>query len=349
MKTNNLDSSYASIYKEKGLKGVLKLLEAKSTQSLYLGGLIKFDRKHFVVLRFLDHIAEIEAGIRKYGADVQMSKLDEKFGLKLEIFNSFENGNMDRRKGLLIYGVNHPAVIEAFIPLTFLKQKRIKIVGDIMYYHLGKNLRKIIIPVAPRKSTFEANNIVLRKLNPLVRFNNAEIINNDHRRQNNLKTLKKSAEALEKGGVVLIFPGGAGDERTKWRGGLSRIIMNISKSKRENITLVPVYFSGLGSFRMLARLYKAYRGMKLKSQRVGIYFGREKKLSEFYNMFGNKVTENKILEYLKKDAFSQFGLKKFPMHNYLFPKHYPRAASHGLKFALRILIQVFSIRGLIRG
>jgi len=349
MKAYENSYSYASIYREEGLKGILKLLKQDSLKKSYIKRLIDFDNKHFMAIKFLEHIADIEDGMGKFGVRAQMAKLNEKFALNLEIFNGLENGDIDKTKGLLIYGVNHPAVIEGFIPLAFLKQKRIKIVGDVMYYHLGKNLRKIIIPVAPRKSTFEANNIFLRKLNPLVRFNNAEIQNNEHRKVNNLKTLKKSAETLEKGGVVLIFPGGAGDERTKWRGGLSRIIMNVNKSKRDDITLVPLYFSGLGSFRMLVRLYRAYRGKKLKPQRVGIYFGREKKLSEFYNMFGNNITEKKILVYLRKDAFSQFGLKEFPMRNYLYPKYYPKAAGYGYRYAVKLLLQVLSVGGIIKG
>jgi len=347
MKTQNDTQPYYFTYKNKGLLGVLNLLNKEASNNLLLRLLLKLDLKYFVILRFFRHIAEIEKDIDKNGADVQMTKLYEKLGLRLEIFNSFENGNMDRRKGLLIYGVNHPAVIEGFLLLTILRQKKIKMLGNIMYYYLGKNLSRFLSPVVPRKSTPSASNLILKNFSPLILFNKAEIMDDKQRRELNLNTLRDSAKVLEKGGVVVIFPAGAGDERTKWRGGLSKIIMNVSEDKRDDIIIVPVYFSGLGSKRMLLRIFKAYRGFKLKILRVGIYFGRERRLSEIYEMFGNKVKENKILDYLKRDAFSQFGLKEFPIRNYLYPKYYPKAVSSGYNLASRFLIRIITIVGLI--
>lgn len=348
MKTQLSKQGYFFTYKKKGLGGVLDLLQKNSQRSTLARTLLNFDRKYFVAFKFLRHLSQIESGALKYGPAVQVSKLLRKLDIKLEIFNSYQNSRIDTQKGLLIYGVNHDAFLEGFLLYTILRQKNIKLVAYRFYHFLGGFIRKNSFPVVARVSNHKEGNSLSRFFSLGKRFSAFEHMKDNERRAMNQRSLAASAQTLEEGGVVVIFPGGGGDESKKWRGGLSRIMMNVSKEKRQEITLLPVYFSGMGRKRTLFRVYKAYRNIKQSPLRVGVYFGRQKKLSEIYALFGEDLRENRVLDYLRKDAFNQFGLKEFPLKNYLYPKHYPRAVSYGLRFATKILLQIIPFSHLIR-
>ena len=348
MKTQSAKSGYFFTYKKAGIKGILDLIDKNSKKDPVIRSLMNFDRKYFALFRFLRHLAKIDAGIGKYGRGPQMTKLIKKLNIKLEIFNNYQNGRIDTTKGLLVYGVNHSAFLEWALLLTILKQKTIRFVANRFYHFMGRFMRENSFPVVARVFNSNQINPIHRYLGLGKRFNEHEGMTDEERKLLNQNSLVKSAKVLERGGVVVIFPGGGGNELNKWRGGLSRIMSNVARENRHDITLVPVYFSGMGKKRTLLRIFKAYRNIKQKPLRVGIYFGREKKLSEIYSMFGEDVREGKILDYLKRDAFGQFGLKEFPLKNYLYPQHYPKALGYGLRFATKILLQIIPFSHLIR-
>ena len=290
MKTNqDKNPSYFLTYKNSGLKGVLELFKNASQGNRLLELIAEFDRKHFVLFKFLSHLAALEAEVGQYGKDIQMLKLLKKLGIKLEIFNSYQNCQIGSKKGLLVYGINHDAFFEGFFLLTILKQKNVKLIAYRFYHFLGRNMRRFSYPVSARKTGQGGRKSLGKFLSPGLRFNNWEQISEDQRKINNYQSLKKAAKTLEQGGVVVIFPGGGGNELKKWRGGLSRIMMNISRNKRKEITLVPVYFSGLGRNRILLRIFRAYKNIRLKPLRVGVYFGRERNLAEIFSLYGERI------------------------------------------------------------
>src|SRR3989304_8616174 len=102
MKTQSAKSGYFFTYKKEGLGGVLDLLQKNSKKSAITRAILNFDRKHFVTFRFLRHLSQIESGAEKYGAGVQMTKLLNKLGIKMEIFNNYQNGRVDTQKSILI-------------------------------------------------------------------------------------------------------------------------------------------------------------------------------------------------------------------------------------------------------
>jgi hypothetical protein len=104
----------------------------------------------------------------------------------------------------------------------------------------------------------------------------------------------------------------------------------------------------MGLKRMLIRIYKAYKNIRQNKLRVGVYFGKERSISEVYGLLGNKISEKSILEYLRKDAFSQYGLKEFPLKVYLYPRNYPLALSRSLTFMMKLFIQIIPFRDFFR-
>jgi|SRR3990167_749589 len=348
MKTQSAKSGYFFTYKKYGLRGVLNIVTNKSENNRLLKIILNFDRKYLGIFAAMSGVSSIFDGIGKDNSTAQINKLTEKLNLRLDVFNSFQNNRIDNRKSLLIYGINHNAYFEPFFLLPLLKQQNIKYVANRFYYFLGKGFKIYTFPVIARAFNKKSLNPIVNFFSIGKRFCEFEGFSENERRAMNTESLKNCAQTLESGGVVVIFPGGGGSELIKWRGGLSRIMVDVAKEKRQEVTLLPVYFSSMGKLKTIIRLCRAYKNKALKPSRVGIYFGKEKKLSEIYAMFGEGVREYEILDYLKKDAFSQFGLKEFPLKNYLHPKHYPKAFSIGLRFATKIALQIIPFGHLIR-
>jgi hypothetical protein len=217
-----------------------------------------------------------------------------------------------------------------------------------MYYFLGKNFQKYALPVAARSYSSERGFRFKDKINLSQTFRKFESLDDKVIAAINNKSLKKAAETLERGGIVVIFPGGGGSELKKWGFGISRIIMQIKKHKRAEVSLLPVYFSGMGYKRMILRVVKAYKKINQSKLRVGVYFGKEKTISDIYRLLGNKINEANILKYLREDAFSQYGLKEFPLKLYLQPQNYPLALSRSFTFVTNLLLQILPFREFFR-
>jgi|SRR3989344_722233 len=330
-------SNPSSTYKISGLAGWLKEIDSKSKNSAFLKSILEFDKEHFFVVKFLYHIADLERNIPKYGLNFQSKKLLNKLKLDTYVYSDISNKNFQDRKGLLVYGINHNAFFEPIILLSLLNQKNIKLVIYRFYFFLGKNFQKYALPVI-------SNAHIKRDIfNPKKRF---DIGHRFHKREGleseeikiiNQNSLKNASKTLENGGIVIIFPGGAGDELKKWGIGLSKIIIDINKNKRNDISLLPVYFSGMGYIRMLLRLIKAYKNTYLPKLRIGVYFGKEKTISEIFSILGNDISEKSILSYLRKDAFSQYGLKEFPIKRYIYPRYYPLAFTQIIAFLIKLI------------
>ena len=217
-----------------------------------------------------------------------------------------------------------------------------------MYFFLGKNLQKFALPVAARNYSIHKGFRLRDKIDLSQRFRKYESLKDEEIIKINEGSIKKAAKTLEAGGIVVIFPGGAGDELKKWGFGISRIILNIKKEKRDDVSLLPVYFSGMGFKRMTVRVIKSYKNIKQSNLRVGVYFGKEKTISDIYRLLGNKINESNILRYLREDAFSQYGLKEFPLRLYLYPQNYPLAVSRSFTFVSNLLIQILPFKDLFK-
>ena len=218
-----------------------------------------------------------------------------------------------------------------------------------MYYFIGKNFQKYTLPVAARNYSVNKGFGLKGKLDPSQRFRKFEALSDSQIIKINDKSIKNATKTLEQGGIVVIFPGGGGNELKKWGVGISRIILSIKKDKREDVALLPVYFSGMGYKRMLLRVIRAYKNIKQNHLRVGVYFGKEKTISDIYRLLGNKINELNILRYLREDAFSQYGLKEFPLRLYLYPQNYPLAVSRSFTFVTNLLIQILPFRDIFKG
>ena len=341
--------NFAYLYKESGLEVLLKELKSRSEKNFFLKSLLKFDQKHFFAHKFLNDLVNFEKNIPKYGLKKQATKFINKLKLNTAVYSDISNKNFQNQKGLLIYGVNHNAFIEPIILFSLLNQKKVKLILFRMYYFLGKHIQKYSLPVAARNYSNKRGFGLVDKFDPSQRFRRSETLSDSQIIKNNDKSIKSAAKTLEEGGIVVIFPGGGGSELKKWGFGISRIILNIKKEKRGDVSLLPVYFSGMGYKRMLFRIIKAYKKIKQGSLRVGVYFGKEKTISVLYRLLGNRISEEAILTYLRKDAFSQYGLKEYPFKVYLYPRNYPLALARSFAFLTKIMIQILPFRDFFRG
>jgi len=332
------------IYRNYGLAGLIKELNQKSKKNRLLKRILEFDRKHFVVIKILKDLAKLEREIPSYGIKNQASKFVNKLKITPAVYSDITNKNFQNQKGILIYGINHSAFIEPIILFSLLNQKRIKLIIFRMYYFIGKNFRKYTLPVATRNYSKEKNFSLKAKLDPSQRFRKFEALSDSQIIKINEKSLKDAAEVLAKGGIVIIFPGGGGSELKKWGFGISKIIMQIKKEKRGEVSLLPVYFSGMGYKRILLRIIKVYKGVNQGPLRVGVYFGKERTILDIYKLLGNRISEVNILKYLREDASSQYGLKEFPLRFYLQPRNYPLALSKSFMFITKLLFQTLPFK-----
>ena len=338
----------STAYKNEGLAGWLEDIELRRRKNPRLNSIYEFDQKNIVVFKFLNDLAKLEKGIPKYSLNSQTAKFLHKLKINTAVYSDITNKNFQDRRGLLIYGVNHNAFIEPIILFSLLKQKNVKLILYRFYYYFSKNLQKFALPVAAKTHAYDRGFHIKKYFDVSYKFLKSENLLSDINIAENDKSLKDAVKTLETGGIVVIFPGGSGNELTKWRFGISRIIMSIHKDKRDKISLLPVYFSGMGSIRMLLRLIKAYKNITQSSLRVGVYFGRERTIANVYQILGNKISEENILKYLKKDAFTQYGLKEKPLKIYLHPKNYPLAVSKSLAFSFKVLIQIIPLKEFFR-
>lgn len=340
--------SLSFIYQKQGLSGLLRELDVWAEKNAFLKWILDLDKKHFVFYKFLKDIVRLEKGIKDHGPQKQSLIFLTKLKIKTFTYTDISNKNFQNQRGLLIYGVNHNAFIEPIILFSLLRQQKIKLILYNLFFFIGKNIQKFSLPVVARMYSTDKGVSGLTKIfDPFFRLRNIENLTNEKVVKMNEETLKKAIKTLEEGGIVIIFPAGRG-LLNRWGTGLSKIILSVSPKKREKISLLPVYFSGMGGKRMLLRIFKAYKGICQENLRVGVYFGKERTISEVYNLLKGEISERKLLSYLRKDAFSQYGLKEFPFKAYLHPKNYPLALARSSAFLVKIFFQLIPFKDLFK-
>ncbi len=340
-------SSFASIYKDRGLEGLLEKIELLTRENKLLNLLANFDKKYFILYKFLKDIKRFEKGIERFGTQKQALRLIKKLKINIYTYTDLSNRNFQKQKGLLIYGINHNSFIEPIILFSLLKGKNIKLILYDLFFFLGKNIQRYALPVTARKFSSDNEFSILRFLDPLYKLRNFRCLDEDKIDKQNRKSLELAIKTLGKGGIVIIFPSGR-SELNPWGKGISKIILSIPEKKRASISLLPVYFSGMDAIRMLLRIFKTYKGIKQDTLRVGVYLGKEKKISEVFSLIGPKVNEKKLLKFLRKDAFSQYGIKEFPFRIYLYPQNYPLALARSFIFLSKFLFQIFPFRSIFK-
>src|SRR5512135_833765 len=120
--------SLSLIYKEKGIRGFLYELESRSKKNLFLKTLLALDKRYFVIGKLLADLSKLENGISQNGAGKQATKFLNKLKIKTAVYSDITNEDFKNQKGLLIYGINHSAVIEPVILFSLLKQRKIKLI-----------------------------------------------------------------------------------------------------------------------------------------------------------------------------------------------------------------------------
>ncbi len=137
-------------YKKFGLKGLLSKVDLLSKENFLLKLILDIDKKHFVAVKFLKDLVNIEKDVSVYGTRKQAEKLIKKLKIDTVVYSDITNKDFQNQGGLLIYGVNHNAFIEPVILFSLLKQKRIKLMLYRMYCFWGKNIRRLSLPVSAR-------------------------------------------------------------------------------------------------------------------------------------------------------------------------------------------------------
>ncbi len=331
-------------FQDNGLSAFLKNINRLSKKNPFLNFILNFDKKHFIVLKFLKDIERLEKGIEKYGVQNQALKFLSKLKIKTSAYTDLTNKNFQNQKGLLIYGINHNGIVEPIILFSLLRQKNIKLILYKTFFNIGKNIKKYSLPVMAKNYLIKKKFKLFKNFSITYKFHEYEKLNYEQIVKMNKNSILEAAKTLENEGIVIIFPGGGGNELNKWGFGISRILLSINKRKRDKIHILPVYFSGLGYKRMIFRIVKAYRNKKLDKIRVGVYFGKEKKVSQLFNELKGRLSEKTISNYLRKDAFSQYGLKEFPIKMYLYPQNYHLAFLRGFLFFAKFLAQITPFR-----
>jgi len=340
-----MGDSLSTIYKRSGISGLIGYINKKSGSNFFWRLIFKFDERFFFFQSMLKHLCKIERGIKHFGPSVQAKRFLKKLRIEVSTYTHISNKNFHRQKGVLIYGVNHSAILEPIILFSLLKAKtNVKLILYHLFYHMGDGVKKYSLPVCPQK--FASDNpfgvgFFKSLFDPLYKLRNFERLTRNEIIKMNEKSIKTAINTLERGGVVLIFP--TSEYFKEWGRGIARIIFGLDKEKRKKITIIPVLFSGMGRKRMLLRIYKAYKNLKQPNLKVKVYFGKEKKAQEIFNLLkSERLNEQKLVDYLKKDSLTQFNLKDFPFKNYFYPQNLPLAMAKLSLLMTRIVMGVLS-------
>lgn len=298
------------IYSKKGIAGVNRYLKKVSNRSIVWRILIKLDQRFFVFSNLFSFTEAQEKLISTHGIQKAAESFLKKLGISYSLKPPLPNLLRGRKKGVLIVGVNHPGFFEPIILLSLIKRKKVKLIINRFFYLAGKNFQKYTLPVTARLFAKEKKSDLVTKFNLYHRLYRAQLLSENQIDRMNEVSLKSGTRCLERGGVVILFPGGGGSEKKVWRNGLSKLVHTISENKRKNVILLPVYFEGVGEKRMIVRIYRSFRAISQNPLRVSVQFGKPTNLQRFLKGFDDAPSENHFTEVYRTKTFEEFAIPR---------------------------------------
>ncbi len=293
-----------------GVAGVNQYLRNSSKKNLIWKILVRLDKRFFIFTNLFTFIESQEKSISKKGIQASANSFLTKLRIHYKATASIPLLLRKNGKGVIIVGVNHPGFFEPIILLSLIKRKKVKLIINRFFYLAGKRFQKYALPVTAKLFAKEKTPSVLTRFNLYHRLYRAQLLTESQIDRMNKASLQSGARCLEGGGVVILFPAGAGSEKKVWRNGLSKLVHEIKEIKRKNVVLLPVYFEGPGEKRMIVRIYKAFRGIAQSPLNVNVRFGKPTNLQKFLDSLKEATSRDTFTPIYRTKTFREFGIPR---------------------------------------
>ncbi len=170
---------------------------------------------------------------------------------------------------------NHPYRLDTVFLLGALppERKDIRVLARSFLGGVGKHFRSHIIPVFYRKKSMSSSS------SPTVRFHLARVIEptfEDTVTKNlNERSLARSVDTLEQGGILGILPGG-NHLQGGWQAGVGKIVQGLARP--EDIPVIFAHIKGSTPFDPFSRLFPGWRN---RLPQVNVRFSHPVLASQF--------------------------------------------------------------------
>jgi hypothetical protein len=260
--------------------------------------------KKFVGLGYLlKRWVELEGKIDKVGLPEVSREIFEELGMKITVSKNIDKW-VSGERGVIFLGLNHESIIEPILAYAVLKRKDISLISGKTFMRLGKNFAKNVLPVMQRKYAWNFDRRSIVSIHGMLY--RAENLSMEDINQINLGTFDKAADKLRKNQGIIIFTMGGNKMNGKWGRGIEEIIKRISREKRKEIDIVPLYFSGLNRMDIFSRLRRA--ALKKTNKRTEL----KVKVGEILNLAEAVKDENNLeggvfANWLRQKYLMDFG------------------------------------------
>jgi 1-acyl-sn-glycerol-3-phosphate acyltransferase len=227
-----------------------------------------------------------ENDMARFGLQKSMRKVFEKVKTKLVVLLDDETEKVLENEAVIVVA-NHPNEIEPMALFAAMPSRNdAYIIVNEQFLNISPTLDRHLIPVYIQhvldKSTKQQKRIkFIRTIKPVER------ISKEESKKKNMVSMEMASKKLEKGGLVLIFPG---VELEDWYPGVARIINGIKTKKK--IYIVNAYVSGTSK-------YDTFRVLPFVSSKLPAMEVSFSKPKEINNLIGKDL--GNVLSELKND------------------------------------------------
>lgn len=305
-----------AILKEDGLAGVLEAIETFEQKSTFYRLFFKIERDFLGIQGLLEHLVLINERAPIIGLSQAAQEFLDNLGIVIQVEGEEKEWMRKAGAPVLVFA-NHPTIIEPFVLAALFKREDISFISvKIMEYLLGKNLRRYILPVMPKRYAKERKPVGLKdRLDIAHVLYRAEGLTIEEIESLNQKNLWRAAERLVQGGVVVIFPPGGAEINRRWHKGIGEVVVNalrLPAADLSEIVLSPFFFSGFSPKDMLSAAKEAGKGRK-KAREIVVKIGEELILEsliadlEITELEDTKLPQ-KVTRRLKQHSLLEFGI-----------------------------------------
>jgi 1-acyl-sn-glycerol-3-phosphate acyltransferase len=182
----------------------------------------------FLVVR--NTIKKLNQDIQEDGLQPAMYNLARNFGTDVNVHNKDIHLDTILKNNPVIVAANHPAEADVIALLASLTHRKdIYLVINSCFLHISPSLDKHLIPVY-------ITHHLIRKNNPNIRFRLFKLIHKfpsyseEEEHNKNINSIELASKKLKKGALIVVFPGGGGEEG-KWFSGIGHILKEARGTK----------------------------------------------------------------------------------------------------------------------
>ena len=295
-------ASLRSRIRQSGLQGLIDLID-EPDHGLLTRFLLAVDKKFIGFAQFARYFASLENQVDERTFSDLAEELLDYLALELNYNHTFEELSTPGQPAIIM-GLNHESIVEPVFLASLLDRNDIAFFGMAVTQFIGPQVAKFILPVMPRRSAVDYQPDKKRSLSD--RLNWVYWVYGLDKRtleeveQLNKQSIEGAAAHIDRGGILMIFPGGGVDIRRPWYRGLGEILSLVSPEILHATAVVPVSTTGLSRKTLYKKVHQSSFDRRQPYTVQGTVFD-----PIYIPPSKAGLTPEQLLDYLKEETLSR--------------------------------------------